>query len=80
MRALRAHRKLREAAILARIEKGDRTIAEIVAVVYRETPSALHGAAALSVLAHVEDLVAKGRVRVLEGSGIGARYEAVSGG
>ena len=47
VRALRAHRKLREAAILARIEKGDRTIAEIVAVVYRETPSALHGAAAL---------------------------------
>lgn len=79
VRALRAHRKLREAAILARIEKGDRTIAEIVAVVYRETPSALHGAAALSVLAHVEDLVAKGRVRVLEGSGLRARYEAVSG-
>lgn len=80
VRALRAHRRLREAAILARIEKGDRTIAEIVAVVYRETPSALHGAAALSVLAHVEELVAKGRVRVADGAGLHARYEAVSGG
>ena len=77
VRALKAHRKLREAAILARIERGDRTVADIVAVIYRETPAALHGAAALSVLAHIENLMERGRVRLVAGSGLSADYEAV---
>ncbi len=77
-RALKSHRKLREAAILARIARGDRTIAEIVAVIYRETPAVLHGAAAMSVLAHIEDLVARGRVSIASGSGLAAEYVAVS--
>ncbi|THF56613.1 MBL fold metallo-hydrolase [Ollibium composti] len=62
MRGLKAHRKMREQAILDRIEKGDRTIPEIVAAIYRETDPRLHGAAGLSVLAHLEDLVARGAV------------------
>jgi glyoxylase-like metal-dependent hydrolase (beta-lactamase superfamily II) len=61
-RALRAHRKMRETAILSRIRKGDRTIPDIVAVIYKETDPRLHGAAGLSVLAHLEDMVAKGSV------------------
>jgi glyoxylase-like metal-dependent hydrolase (beta-lactamase superfamily II) len=59
-RALRAHRKMRETAILSRIRKGDRTIVQIVAVIYKETDPRLHGAAGLSVLAHIEDMMAKG--------------------
>ncbi len=78
VRALKSHRKLREAAILARIARGDRTIAAIVAVIYRETPAVLHGAAAMSVLAHIEDLVARGRVAIVSGSGLAAEYVAVS--
>ncbi len=78
VRALKAHRKLREAAIMARIERGDRSIAAIVAVIYRETPAVLHGAAALSVLAHIEDLVARSRVAVLSGEGLSAEYGPVS--
>jgi glyoxylase-like metal-dependent hydrolase (beta-lactamase superfamily II) len=62
VRALKAHRKMREMAILQRLKKGDRTIPEIVAVIYRETDPRLHGAAGLSVLAHLEDLVARGLV------------------
>jgi glyoxylase-like metal-dependent hydrolase (beta-lactamase superfamily II) len=62
MRGLKAHRKMREQAILDRIEKGDRTIPEIVAAIYRETDPRLHGAAGLSVLAHLEDLVVRGAV------------------
>jgi len=62
VRALRAHRKMREAAILSRVRGGDRTIAEVVKVIYRETDPRLHGAAALSVFAHVEDLVESGRI------------------
>tara|TARA_B100000949_G_scaffold233652_1_gene250638 strand:+ start:2771 stop:3718 length:948 start_codon:yes stop_codon:yes gene_type:complete len=61
-RALKAHRRMRESAILSRIEKGDRTIPEMVAVIYRDTDKRLHGAAALSVLAHLEDLVERGAV------------------
>lgn len=62
VRALRAHRKMREAAILSRIRKGDRTIANVVEVIYRDTDPRLHGAAALSVFAHIEDLVESGRI------------------
>ena len=61
-RALKAHRRMRESAILARIGKGDRTIPEMVAVIYRDTDRRLHGAAALSALAHLEDLVERGAV------------------
>lgn len=63
VRALRAHRKMREAAILARIRKGDRSIAQIVETLYRDTDPRLHGAAALSVFAHIEDLVENGTVQ-----------------
>lgn len=61
-RGLRTHRRMRERAILERIKAGDRTIPDMVRVIYRETDPRLHGAAALSVLAHVEDLVEKGDV------------------
>jgi glyoxylase-like metal-dependent hydrolase (beta-lactamase superfamily II) len=62
VRALKNHRRMREAAIMARLAAGDRVIAALVASIYRDTPAALHGAAALSLLAHLEDLVARGLV------------------
>jgi glyoxylase-like metal-dependent hydrolase (beta-lactamase superfamily II) len=61
-RGLRTHRRMRERAVAERIRAGDRTIADMVKVIYRETDPRLHGAAALSVLAHIEDLVEKGAV------------------
>ena len=63
VRGLRAHRRMRERAILERIRNGDRTIAAMVAAIYRDTDPMLHGAAALSVLAHIEDLVARGEIK-----------------
>lgn len=60
--ALAAHRRRREASILARLAAGDETVAAIVAVLYRDVDPGLHPAAALSVLAHLEDLAARGRV------------------
>ncbi|MEO3998477.1 MBL fold metallo-hydrolase [Mesorhizobium sp. CAU 1732] len=60
MRGLKAHRKMRERAIVERLKVGDRTIPEMVAAIYRDTDPRLHGAAGLSVLAHLEDLVARG--------------------
>ncbi|PBB87451.1 MULTISPECIES: MBL fold metallo-hydrolase [unclassified Mesorhizobium] len=62
MRGLKTHRKMRERAILERIRDGDRTIKDMVAAIYRDTDPRLHGAAGLSVLAHLEDLVARGLV------------------
>lgn len=63
VRGLKAHRKMRERAILERLRAGDRTIPKMVEAIYRATDPRLHGAAGLSVLAHLEDLVARGAVR-----------------
>ncbi|MCY0094205.1 MBL fold metallo-hydrolase [Hoeflea ulvae] len=62
VRALKTHRRMRERAILGRVRKGDRLISEMVKAIYRDTDPRLHGAAALSVLAHLEDLVGRGEV------------------
>lgn len=62
VRALKAHRKMRETAVLSRIRAGDLTIPDIVKVIYKDTDPRLHRAAGLSVFAHIEDLVSKGHV------------------
>lgn len=60
VRALKAHRRMRERAILERLRAGDRRIPDMVKAIYRDTDPRLHGAAGLSVLAHLEDLVTRG--------------------
>jgi glyoxylase-like metal-dependent hydrolase (beta-lactamase superfamily II) len=67
-----AHRRMREAAILNRIKAGDTTISAIVKAVYNDIDPRLHGAAALSTLAHIEHLIARGLVRANERG-----YEAI---
>ena len=62
LRGLRAHRKMRERAVLERIRAGDSLIPDMVKVIYASTDVRLHGAAALSVLAHLEDLIEQGRI------------------
>ncbi|MDM9623632.1 MBL fold metallo-hydrolase [Rhizobium sp. S96] len=62
MRALKTHRRMRERAVLGRIRAGDSSIPDMVKVIYRDTDPRLHGAAALSVLAHIEDLIERGEV------------------
>jgi glyoxylase-like metal-dependent hydrolase (beta-lactamase superfamily II) len=62
VRALMGHRRQREAAILRRIAAGDTTIGQIVPAIYEGLAPALHGAAALSVLAHLEDMAQRGLV------------------
>lgn len=56
------HRRAREASILHRLGKGATDIPAIVRAIYIGIDPRLTGAAALSVLAHVEDLVARGLV------------------
>jgi glyoxylase-like metal-dependent hydrolase (beta-lactamase superfamily II) len=68
------HRRAREASILHRLGKGAADIPTIVRAVYIGLDPRLTGAAALSVLAHLEELVARGAV-VTEGpASIGGIY------
>ncbi len=74
VKALRTHRKLRECAVLQRIRQGDTRIEHIVAAVYRGINPQLQGAAALSVLAHLEDLKDRGLVGSDGPATLGTRY------
>lgn len=62
VRGLKGHRKMRERAILERVKLGDLKIEKMVKEIYRDTDPRLHGAAGLSVFAHLEDLIGQGRV------------------
>ncbi|MEM0900527.1 MAG: MBL fold metallo-hydrolase [Pseudomonadota bacterium] len=74
LRGLKAHRKMRERAVIECLERGQVTIPEIVERLYRDTDKRLHGAAALSVLAHIEMLIDEGRVVRLDGVSVKGRY------
>ena len=62
VKAFLVHRRMREEAIFDCFRKGHSTIEAIVPVVYRGLDSRLLSAASLSVAAHVEHLVERGRV------------------
>jgi glyoxylase-like metal-dependent hydrolase (beta-lactamase superfamily II) len=67
VRAILAHRKMREEAIFNRVKTGDQTIGEIVANIYVDVDPRLHAAAGLSTLAHLEHLMEKGRIEARDG-------------
>ncbi|MDF2119055.1 MBL fold metallo-hydrolase [Roseiarcaceae bacterium H3SJ34-1] len=60
VRALAHHRRQREVSILNRLAAGDSDIASIVETIYEGLDPRLKPAAALSVLAHMEDMVNRG--------------------
>ncbi|MEA2452651.1 MAG: hypothetical protein QOG04_1361 [Actinomycetota bacterium] len=60
------HRLEREAKIVAALSDGARTLDEVVAEAYRDTPSQLHPVARYSALAHLEKLVAENRVGLVD--------------
>lgn len=62
VKAFIAHRETRENQILACIDKGVDVIESMVPIMYTETDPAMYPAAARSVLAAMERLVASGRV------------------
>lgn len=73
VRALLHHRRLREAAILAALDKGPAEIPALVASVYQGLDPRLKGAAALSVLAHLQDLTERALVHA-DGDGLAGFY------
>lgn len=66
-----AHRAEREREVLAALRAGARGPAEVVARVYADVDPALHPAAERSVRAHLDKLVAEGRVARDPGGGPG---------
>lgn len=71
---LKQHRLAREQSILIQLANGDKSIPEIVAVLYADVNPALHPAAGLSVFAHLEDLVGRGEATASPGLGLNSRY------
>ena len=74
VRALKAHRRMRETAVLEQVRAGRETIPDMVKVIYATTDPRLHGAAGLSVMAHLEDLVARGLVETEGPPALEGRY------
>jgi glyoxylase-like metal-dependent hydrolase (beta-lactamase superfamily II) len=68
------HRRERETAILDRLAKGDTEIPAMVHAIYVGLPQVLHRAAGRSVLAHLIELVAEGRVVTDGPTTVEARY------
>ncbi len=77
LRGLVNHRRLREATIFSAIQSGHRTIPAIVEKLYIGLDEKLKKAASLSVLAHLEDLCARGRVDAAGPATLEASYSAV---
>jgi len=69
-----AHRKERRRAILQRLREGDRTIPELVAAIYVGLADNLRAAAGRSVLAHLIELVAAGKVACEGEPGLETHY------
>jgi glyoxylase-like metal-dependent hydrolase (beta-lactamase superfamily II) len=77
--ALARRRRQRETAILDRLAAGEADVAAIVAGAYAGLDPALVGAAKLSTLAHLEDLVARGLAIADGAPTLGARFRRASG-
>ena len=74
VRFLIRHRQAREASILHRLGKGEADIPTLVRAIYIGIDQRLVGAAGYSVLAHLEDLVARGVVLTEGDPVIAGRY------
>ena len=74
VRHLMRHRQGREAAILHRLGEGEADIPSLVRAIYIGLDPRLVRAAGLSVLAHLEDLVARGLVATDGPPSIDGRY------
>ncbi len=73
------HRQAREASILHRLAKGEADIPTLVRAIYIGLDPRLAGAAGLSVLAHLEELVSRGIVATDGAASIDGRYRLAVG-
>lgn len=73
------HREARETAVLARLAKGAADIPTLVRAIYIGLDPRLAGAAGLSLLAHLEDLVARGVVATEGAPSLAGTYRLAAG-
>lgn len=78
VRAYITHRQGREAQVLERLKAGDNDIRTMVKTVYAAVDTRLHPAAAMSMLAHLQDLVARDIVACDGKPTLDAHYTLVS--
>lgn len=74
VRAYIAHRRAREAQIIDQLAQGVHRIGDMVPRLYTEIDPRLFPAAALSVFAHMEDLMTRKRVVCQSGRGLDGHY------
>ncbi len=77
VRAVRAHRLMRDAQVLEQLKAGRTRIPDMVKAMYADVDPRLHKAAALNVLAHLIRLVETGRARCDAEPGLSSAYELV---
>ena len=78
VRAVRTHRRMRDAQIMQQLKDGKTKISDIVATIYADVDKRLHVAASLNVLAHLIGLVEAGRVTCEAKPSLHANYAIVS--
>jgi glyoxylase-like metal-dependent hydrolase (beta-lactamase superfamily II) len=69
VKALIAHRRMREGAILARLKDGAKDVSALIASIYADVDARLHAAAAQTTLAHLEHLIEQDKVEREPGAG-----------
>lgn len=74
IRELHAHRRERTRQALDALAQGPDTPAGLVAMIYADVDPKLHGAARMSLLAHLEALIEDGRVECLGDDPLSAEY------
>jgi glyoxylase-like metal-dependent hydrolase (beta-lactamase superfamily II) len=77
LRGLIGHRKMREMSILSAIREGHASIPELVEKLYVSLAPQLKGAAALSVFAHIEDLMEKKLIKADGDVSLHATYSSI---
>ncbi len=77
-RALAQHRELRNQQVVIAVQKGARTIGELVGLIYPKLDLPLIPAARMTLRAHIEYLADAGRIRVRRGL-FGLRVEPAAG-
>ncbi len=77
VRAVKAHRLMRDAQILDQLAKGRNRIRQMVEAMYADVDPRLHKAAALNVLAHLIRLVETGRAQCDEEPRLSSTYELI---
>jgi glyoxylase-like metal-dependent hydrolase (beta-lactamase superfamily II) len=77
VRAYIEHRRGREAQIIARLKAGDSDIRQMVETIYADVDKRLHPAAALSVFAHIQDLLTREEIACDGKPSLDASYQLV---